>query len=207
MYVTLRRYAEIGARMYEMIARKVEAGLVPMLKDQPGFRCYCAIVTEDGDGVSVTVFDDREQATRADERVRGWGRANLRDLLPDRPEVFAGKCGIAEVSGERRADQRQPPYIVVREFADLGPVEETREVVRRHALPVVTGSPGFRAVYMFRHERERSRGALVALFDTREDARRSHERSLQVLREEAGDVAPTPPWAATGRAIVFAAAD
>ncbi len=207
MYVTLRRYAEVGARMYEMIARKVEAGLVPMLKAQPGFRCYCAIVTEDGDGVSVTVFDDREQATRADERVRGWGRANLRDLLPDRPEVFAGECGIAEVSGERRADQRQPPYIVVREFADLGPVEETREVVRRHALPVVTGSPGFRAVYMFRHERERSRGALVALFDTREDARRSHERSMQVLREEAGDVAPTPPWAATGRAIVFAAAD
>ena len=207
MYVTLRRYAEVGAGMYDMIARKVEAGLVPMLKGQPGFRCYCAIVTEDGDGVSVTVFDGREQATRADERVRGWGRANLRDLLPDRPEVIAGECGIAELSGERRADQRQPPYVAVREFADLGPVEETREVARRHALPVVTGSPGFRAVYMFRDERERSRGASVALFDTREDARRSHERSSQVHREKAGEVAPTPPWAATGRAIVFAAAD
>ncbi len=207
MYVTLRRYAEIGARMYEMAFRKVEAGLVPMLKARPGFRLYCAFLNEEGEGVSATVFDEREQATRANERVFGWVEANLRDLLPDRPEVFAGECGIAEVSGERRADQRQPPYIVVREFADLGPVEETREVVRRHALPVVTGSPGFRAVYMFRHERERSRGALVALFDTREDARRSHERSLQVLREEAGDVALTPPWAATGRAIVFAAAD
>ena len=209
MYVTLRRYAEVGAGMYDMIARKVEAGLVPMLKGQPGFRCYCAIVTEDGDGVSVTVFDGREQATRADERVRGWGRANLRDLLPDRPEVIAGECGIAEVSPRWRAGQgqRQPPYVAVWEFDNLGPVEETHEVARRHALPVVTGSPGFRAVYMFKDERERSRGASVALFDTREDARRSHERSSQVLREEAGEVAPTPPRAATGRAIVFAAAD
>ena len=209
MYVTLRRYAEVGARMYEIVARRVEEGLLPTLKAQPGFRSYCAFLTEDGDGVSVTVFDEREQAARANEQVRGWGQANLRDLLPDRPEVFAGECGIAEVSRERRADQGQgqPPIVVVREFADLGPVEETREVVRRHALPVITGSPGFRAVYTFRDEQEPSRGATVALFDTREDARRSHERSLQVLREEAGDVAPTPPWAATGRAIVFAAAD
>ena len=42
MHVTLRRYAEVGARMYEMVFRKVEAGLVPKLKGQPGFRLYCA---------------------------------------------------------------------------------------------------------------------------------------------------------------------
>ena len=207
MHVTLRRYAEVGARMYEIVARRFEEGLVPTLKAQPGFRCHCAFVSEDGEGVSVTVFDERGQAAKANEQVRGWGQANLRDLLPDPPEVFAGECGIVEVSRERRAGQGQPPIVVVREFADLGPVEETRDVVRRHALPVITGSPGFRAVYMFRDEQKQSRGATVALFDTREDARRSHERSLQVLREAAGGVAPTPPWAATGRAIVFATAD
>ncbi len=107
MYVTLRRYAEVGARMYEMIARKFEEGLVPTLKGQPGFRSQCAIVSEEGDGASVAVLDERAQATRANERVRGWGRANLRDLLPDRPEAFAGECGIAEVSRERRGGQGQ----------------------------------------------------------------------------------------------------
>ena len=60
---------------------------------------------------------------------------------------------------------------------------------------------------MFRDERGPSRGATVALFDTRADAMRSHERSLQVLREKATAVAPTPPRAATGRAIVFATGD
>ncbi len=145
MYVTLRRYAEVGARMYEMIARKFEEGLVPTLKGQPGFRSQCAIVSEEGDGASVAVLDERAQATRANERVRGWGRANLRNLLPDRPEAFAGECGIAEVSRERRGGQGQgqPPIVVVREFADPGPVEKTREIVRRHTLPVITGSPGF----------------------------------------------------------------
>ena len=199
MYVTLRRYAEVGARMYEVIFRKVESGLVPMLKGQPGFRCYCAFVSGDGDGLSVTVFDGRAQAAWANERVRGWGRANLRDLLPDRPEVIAGECGIAEVSGERRADQGQPPVVVVREFGNLGPVEETREIVRRHTLPIVTGSPGFRAVYMFRDERDQSRGATVALFDTRAEALRSHKRSMQALRGTAGDMAPPPPRVAAGR--------
>ena len=94
---------------------------------------------------------------------------------------------------------------MVRELDNLGPVDETREIVRRHALPVITGSPGFRAVYVFGDEQERA--ATVALFDTRADALRSHEGFLQVLREKAAAVAPTPPRAATGRAIVFATGD
>ena len=62
---------------------------------------------------------------------------------------------------------------------------------------------------MFRDEREPSRGAVVALFDTRAEALRSHERSMQALREEAaaGDIAWTPPRVGVGRAIVFAEAD
>src|SRR3954471_23221487 len=100
MYVTLRRYAEIGVGMYQIVARKVEEGLVPMLKGQPSFRCYCAFVSEDGDGVSVTVFGDREPATLANERARGWVRDNLRDLVPDPPEEAAGECEITEVARE-----------------------------------------------------------------------------------------------------------
>ena len=211
MYLTLRRYAEIGARMYEVVFRKVEAGLVPMLKARPGFRLYCALLNEEGEGVSVTAFDEREQAIRANEQVFAWVEANLRDLLPDAPEVVAGECGLAEVAPGRGEshDRRQPPYVVVREFADLCPPEGTREAARRLALPLVTGSPGFRSVCLFRDEREPSRAAMVALFDTRADALRAHERSMQALRETAaaGGVAWPPPRVGVGRAIVFAAAD
>ena len=205
MHVTLRRYAEVGARMYEMVFRKVEAGLVPMLKARPGFRSYCALLNEEGEGVSVTAFDEREQAIRANERVFGWVEANLRDLLPDPPEVVAGACGLAEAAPGRGAGQRQPPYVVVREFADLGPPEGAREAARRLALPLVTGSPGFRSVCLFRDEREPSRAAMVALFDTRAEALRAHERSMRALREAAAGGAAWPqPRVGVGRAIVFA---
>ena len=211
MHVTLRRYAEVGARMYEMVFRKVEAGLVPKLKALPGFRLYCAFLSEEGEGLSVTVFDDREQAARANAQVLGWVRDHLRDLLPDPPSVIAGKCGIAEAARERGADKRQPPFVVVREFRRrLGPPEEAREAARRHALPLIAGSPGFRSVCMFRDEREPSRGAMVALFDTRADALRAHERSLQAFREAAAAADGTawrPPRVGVGRAIVFTAAE
>ena len=197
--------------MYKMVFRKVEDGLVPTLKGQPGVRSQCAFVSEEGDCASVTLLDERAQAARANERVRGRGRANLRDMLPDRPEAFAGERSIAEVSRERRAGQGQgqgePPIVVVREFADLGPAEETRETIRRHALPIIAGSPGFRAFYLFRDERDRSRGATVVLFDTRRNAMRSHEQSARVFREKAGRVAPSLLRVASGRAIVFAAAE
>ena len=62
---------------------------------------------------------------------------------------------------------------------------------------------------MFRDEREPSRGAMVALFDTRADALGAHERSLQALREAAAadGMAWPPPRVGVGRAIVFTAAD
>ena len=48
----------------------------------------------------------------------------------------------------------------------------------------------------------------MALFDTRAEALRSHERSMQALRENAADeVAWAPPRVGVGRAIVFAEAD
>jgi heme-degrading monooxygenase HmoA len=185
-----------------------------MLKARPGFRSYCALLNEEGEGVSVTAFDGREQAIRANEQVFGWVEANLRDLLPDAPEVIAGECRLAEVAPGRGEshDQRQPPYVVVREFADLGPAEGTREAARRLALPLITGSPGFRSVCLFRDEREPARAAMVALFDTRAGALQAHERSMRALREAAaaaaaGGAACPPPRVGVGRAIVFATAD
>ncbi len=52
---------------------------------------------------------------------------------------------------------------------------------------------------MVRDEREPSRAASVALLDTRAEALRSHERSMQALCEKVGGVAPAPARAAAGR--------
>src|SRR5688500_62109 len=117
MYVTLRRYAGVASRAPEIV-RKVEAGLIPVLTRSQGFRSYCALASEAGDAVSISVFDDRESATRANEAARQWVQTDLQDLLPDPPEVFTGETAVAEVSREQeqQAGAGQSLFVLIRKF-------------------------------------------------------------------------------------------
>ncbi len=66
--------------------------IVPLVQGRPGFRGYCAFVTEQGDAAySISVFDDRKTARDAHGRVRQWVEAHTRDLMPEEPEVAAGE--------------------------------------------------------------------------------------------------------------------
>jgi hypothetical protein len=89
MFVVIRRYAA-GARADE-VARRVGEGLVPALRDLPGFRAYYAFVGEDGRPASVSIVDSRAAAVVANERAREWVAANMADLIPDPPEVTMGE--------------------------------------------------------------------------------------------------------------------
>jgi hypothetical protein len=97
MHVTIRKYAGKGA-IIDKLVPPVRDGLVPLLKSAPGFKGYCAFGSDDGHIVSVSVFDDQRSATRATEQARDWIASNLRDLLPDPPEVMAGEALLHDVS-------------------------------------------------------------------------------------------------------------
>ena len=88
MFVVIRTYAA-GARADD-VARRVGEGLVPILKQQPGFRAYYAFVGDDGRPVSVSVVDSRAAAMAANERTREWVAANVADLIPHPPEIVMG---------------------------------------------------------------------------------------------------------------------
>ena len=53
--------------------------------------------------VSVSVFDDRQSAVRANEQARGWVVSNLGVLLPDPPEVLAGEALLQAFDPRRRS--------------------------------------------------------------------------------------------------------
>jgi hypothetical protein len=61
MYLTIRKYAGKGG-LIGRLAPPVRDGLVPLLRQAPGLKGYCAFASEDGHVVSVSVFDDREAA-------------------------------------------------------------------------------------------------------------------------------------------------
>jgi hypothetical protein len=89
MFVVIRRYAA-GPRA-EDVARRVGEGLVPILRDLPGYRAYYVFVGDDGRPVSVSVVASRTDAVLANRRVRDWVAAHMADLLPDPPEVTMGE--------------------------------------------------------------------------------------------------------------------
>jgi hypothetical protein len=110
MFVVIRTYRAGGQP--EEIAQRVGEGLVPILREQAGFRAYYAFVSEDGRPISVSVCDSRQAALRANERAQAWVSANLKDLIPDPPEVTMGPmlvdAATYEEAEERRSSQAEP---------------------------------------------------------------------------------------------------
>ena len=89
MFVVIRKYA--AAAGADEVARRVGEGLVPVLRDLPGFRAYYAFVGEDHRPVSVSIVASRADAVLANRRARDWVAANMADLIPDPPEVTMGE--------------------------------------------------------------------------------------------------------------------
>jgi hypothetical protein len=202
MHVTIRKYTGKGA-LVDKLVPPVRDGLVPLLKRAPGFKGYCAFASEDGHIVSVSLFADRPSAERATEQVRGWVQSNLRDLLPDPPEVVAGE---AVLHGEAELQDGGPAlFAAVRLYDGLGPREEMLAKVREHVFPAVAGAPGFRGYYGFFDDRRAARGGAVSLFDTREHAMAAQEKTVAAMRE--GRIAPDLPRVMAGWTAIVAAAE
>ena len=184
MYVNLRRYPKISASK-ETIERSVREDLVPELRRREGFRGYCAFWDESGAGVSVTVFEDQDAAHKSTDVARQWVMRH-QDFFPERGEEFSGPCITHEVSAGLRQeadDGEAPSYVLIRELANLPGSQDTRAFVQQRTLPMITRSPGFKAVYMVRNDRDEGRAAVATVFDHREHAVACHEKAVELLKE------------------------
>jgi hypothetical protein len=89
MYVITRRFKSLSS--VAEAARRAEAGLAPMLLTANGFKGYHIIDAGGGVGLSVTMFETREDADRVKDRALAWIKQNLSDLYQGEPEVTAGE--------------------------------------------------------------------------------------------------------------------
>jgi hypothetical protein len=203
MYAMVRKYAGKGG-LLDRLAPQVRDGLVPVLRRAPGFKGYCAFASEDGHLISVSVFDDRQSAVRANEQARGWVVSNLGGLLPDPPEVLAGEALLHEVSRPQGGGGAEM-FATIRVYEGVGPEEEVLPWVREHVFLTITGAPGFRGYYALLDERDPSRGMSASLFDTREHAMEANRWVLEVMRDRS--IAPNPPSVMAGRVVLAALAE
>ena len=89
MFVAIRRYA--GCKDVREVNKRVVEHLIPTLRGFPGLQSYSIIDLGGGSAASVSVFDTRDHAEGATERVRAVVQQHLADLLPNPPEVTIGE--------------------------------------------------------------------------------------------------------------------
>jgi hypothetical protein len=184
MYVNLRRYHRIWVGK-EAVEQSVKDELLPELQKQQGFEGYCAFWDEGGAGVSVSVFENAEAAHRSTDAARRWVMRH-RDFFPERGEEFSGECVVHEVSQgleQEAGEGRRSLHVLVRELDNVPGTQDTRAFVQQRTLPMITRSPGFRGVWMVRHDGEGGRAAVVTLFDGKRHAEACHDRAVELLRE------------------------
>jgi hypothetical protein len=201
MYVTVRKYAGKGG-LLDRLAPQVRDGLVPLLRHAPGFRGYCALASEDGHIVSVSVFGDQPSADVANDRARQWVAANLRDALPDPPEVLAGEVR-RDIPAQGQGGG-EGLYVVIRQYECVQSAERLTALADEHVVPVIRQRPGLRGHYVFFASGKRV--VALSMFDTRDNAIRASDEVVGIMRERAKDLAPNPPRVTAGKAVVAATA-
>jgi hypothetical protein len=89
MYIVIRKYTKV--RSVADAARRAKSGLGQILKEARGFRSYYVLDGGEGIGVALMIFEDRESANAANDKVLEFVQASLHDLDLGDPEIIAGE--------------------------------------------------------------------------------------------------------------------
>ncbi len=87
MYATLRYYS--GSTLADALAAR-ESDVRQVIAGIDGFRAYYLVRTEDGNAVTVSVFDDQAGAEESTRAAAAWVAENLTDLNISPPRVTGG---------------------------------------------------------------------------------------------------------------------
>jgi len=89
MYMVIRKYTNVHS--VADAARRAKSGVGQILRKSRGFRSYYVLDGGEGVGVAVMVFDDRESASSANDKILEFVQASLHDLNLGDPEIVAGE--------------------------------------------------------------------------------------------------------------------
>ena len=89
MYIVIRKYTKV--RSVADAARRAKSGVGQILRKSKGFRSYYILNGGEGVGLAVMIFEDRESANAANDKVLQFVQASLHDLDLGDPEIIAGE--------------------------------------------------------------------------------------------------------------------
>jgi len=204
VYALLRKSKLAKPGCADEAARRARDGIVPILKGRPGFRLHLGLVSEAGEAVGVTLYDDRGPALDALERVRAWAAENMRDLTPDESEVRSGAVLLRRGAAQALAGGEAALFVTVRQYDSVGAAAEAVSLLTERTLPAIERQPGFRGFWAFRDERDPAHAVSVSVWNGRGAALAAHQRALEAM-EGLRDLFPAPPKITAGAARLVAA--
>ncbi len=89
MYASIRRYVVHPGSM-QKIAKQVNEGFLPIVRNIPGFAAYYVVDVGNGLGISISIFEDQDGAERSAAEAKEYIRENLASLFPNPPEIMDG---------------------------------------------------------------------------------------------------------------------
>lgn len=205
MYVVMTKARLTGPK--EAFVQRTRDHLLPLARGRTDLKGYCGFASEGGSAYVIGIFGDRGSALQIQERASGWIGANLRDLLPEEPEVIGGEAVFHKVEQpqEQEKDRHQPLFALVRTYHGLpGQAETMHSLVSEHTLPTLVNAPGFRGFYAFRDEKNPDRAMSLTLFNSRDEALHAHAELIGILRGNLGELAYQAPEMECGETIFLA---
>jgi heme-degrading monooxygenase HmoA len=96
MFTTIRKY-HVKHGSTKELARRLQDGLVPLLRQMPGFKGYYLLDGGPDVFISIRMFESADEAFAANESAANWVSNNAAEFTKGMPEVMVGNALIAEV--------------------------------------------------------------------------------------------------------------
>ena len=95
MFIVIRKY-KVQRGAGPVAAQRAQEGLLPLLRQGPGFRGYHLVECGSDVIVSITMYDTADQALASSEVAAAWVRDNVLELTKGVPEYMVGDALITE---------------------------------------------------------------------------------------------------------------
>ena len=89
MYAAVRHY-HFKKEDSDKIDKLVQDGLVPLLKNAKGFVTYYWVNTGEGEGASLSVFNDKAGADESIRLAAEFVKAHMSEVAIQKPEIIEG---------------------------------------------------------------------------------------------------------------------
>jgi hypothetical protein len=96
MFTSIRKYRVRRGSAAEL-ARRVQDGFVPLVRQLEGFRGYYLLDGGPDVLITISMFDGADEALASNEKAADWVRNNVLEFTKGMPEVMIGDVLIAEV--------------------------------------------------------------------------------------------------------------